>query len=345
MKLELRSTSLKLKRPVVMAREQLEVRRGVEVIVSGEGVIGRGEAFPLGSFGTEPLAATQAALEGLTLRPVDAVEEIASRLTGLESTPAARFAVECALLEWLARRRGVPVAALLGTYRPIVLVNALVEGMDAESLATEAQRAVDQGFKTLKLKVGARSVSVDAQRLFAVRQIVGPSIALRVDANGGWSEGVARSTLRGLESLGLELCEQPVAPGDIEALRRVTSLVPVPVAADEALGDRSRWARVLEVDPRPAASVLVLKPAVLGGILPAFALAQDAAKVGVPSYVTTLLDGPVSRAAAAHLAAALPATPYAHGLSTVELFEGMAPDAFTPRSGAIEVPSSPGWGV
>jgi o-succinylbenzoate synthase len=345
MKLERRRRSLRLSRPLVTAHGPLEWREGFELVVSADGRVGRGEAFPLEAFGTESLVATEAALRGLALDLVDSVEAITEQLAPLSSTPAARFGAECALLEWLAQRRAVPVAALFGAPRPVVPVNALIEGADAEALAAAARQAVSQGFKTLKLKVGARSVAVDAQRLLAVRQAVGPAIALRIDANGGWSEGVARSTLRGLESLGLELCEQPVSPADVEGLRRVAAAVPVPVAADEVLSDRTRWARVLDADPKPAAQVLVLKPAVLGGLLPALELARTASARGVPSYVTTLMDGPIARAAATHLAAALPPSPYAHGLSTVELFSDVAPDAFTPRSGAIELPASPGWGV
>ncbi|MDX2010926.1 MAG: o-succinylbenzoate synthase [Myxococcaceae bacterium] len=345
MKLELRRRSLSLARPLVTAHGALERREGFEVVVSADGRVGRGEAFPLEAFGTESLAAAEAALRSLALDLVDSVEAIAEQLAPLASAPTARFAAECALLEWLAVRRAVPVAALFGAVRPVVPVNALIEGRDAEALAGAARLAVSQGFKTLKLKVGARSVAVDAQRLVAVRQAVGPAVALRIDANGGWSEGVARSTLRGLDSLGLELCEQPVSPVDVEGLRRVSAAVPVPVAADEVLSDRSRWARVLDADPRPAAQVLVLKPAVLGGLVPALELARAASERGVSAYVTTLMDGPLARAAATHLAAVLPPSPYAHGLSTVELFTDLAPDAFTPRSGAIELPASPGWGV
>jgi o-succinylbenzoate synthase len=345
MTVELRRRSWRLTRPLVMSFGTLEAREGLEVTVSAEGHAGRGEAFPLVAFGTESLSDAEHGLRSLSLEAVDGLEAIEAQLAPLSATPAARFAVECALLEWLALQRGLPVAALLGAHRPVVPVNALIDGADAEALASAASRAVAQGFKTLKVKVGARPVAADAQRLLAVRQRVGPSIALRIDANGGWSEGVARSALRGLASLDLELCEQPVAAGDIEGLRRVSALVPVPVAADEVLADRSRWARVLEEDPVPAARVLVLKPAVLGGVLPALGLARMASARGVPSYVTTLMDGPIARAAATHLASALPPSPFAHGLSTVELFAELPADACTPRSGAIELPATPGWGV
>ena len=49
--------------------------------------------------------------------------------------------------------------------------------------------------------------------------------------------------------------------------------------------------------------------------------------------------------AAAHLAAVLPSADWAHGLSTVELFEGMKPDPFTPEGGEITLPQATGWGV
>jgi L-Ala-D/L-Glu epimerase len=345
MKIEVTVARLRLARKVTTARAVLQERAGLQVELSHDGIVGRGEAFPLPAFGTESLNQAESALRSFQPRPFEQVDELALALSSLEPTPAARFAIECALLEWLARKRGIPVALLLGEGRPQVAVNALIEGPDAASLADEAKRAVDAGFRTLKIKVGSKSVSVDAQRLHGVRLVVGPSVALRIDANGGWTEGTARSTLRGLESLALELCEQPVAAHDIESLRRVSFLAPIPVAADEALADRTIRARLLEPDPHPAARVLVLKPAVLGGLLPSLELSKAAHALGVGSYVTTMLDGSIARAAATHLAAVLPQQSHAHGLSTVELFQGVEPDAFTPKDGMINLPARAGWGV
>jgi L-alanine-DL-glutamate epimerase-like enolase superfamily enzyme len=75
-------------------------------------------------------------------------------------------------------------------------------------------------------------------------------------------------------------------------------------------------------------------------------IARKAHAAGVSAYATTLLDGPLARAAAAHLAAVLPGDDaWAHGLSTVELFGGAEPDAFTPSRGLIHLPDTPGWGV
>jgi o-succinylbenzoate synthase len=303
--------------------------------------------MPMASFGTET---PEAALEALQRFEIEAlpqtVDEVALAIEGLAATPAARHAAECALLEHLALRKGVLVATLLGpVLRSHFVVNALLEGDDAAGLAASAERAVKAGFRVVKLKVAARPLSVEAQRLLAVRRAVGPDVHIRIDANGGWSEATARSALRGLEAIGLEVCEQPVGPTDVEGLRRLRHLTPCRIAVDETMLLSNVLPRLLEKDPRAAADVIVLKPAALGGLVRSLRLAQQAHDSGVGAYVTTLMDGPIARAAAAHLAAVLPSADWAHGLSTVELFEGVQPDPFTPFEGEITLPQATGWGV
>lgn len=350
MKLAVAPAEYRLKRPIRTAQGTMDVRRGYLVVLEASGVTGRGEAMPMPSFGTETSLACEDALTRFALVSLpETLDEVVAATAPLSATPAARFGVECALLEHLARRRGVSVAALLapdGPCRQELLVNALIEGDDAAGLADAAEAAARAGFEVVKVKVAARPLATDAQRLLAVRRAVGPGVKLRIDANCGWTEATARSALRGLEALELEVCEQPVQPGDVEGLRRLRRHVPCRIAADETMLVPSVLDRVLQRDPDAAADVLVLKPAALGGLLPTLALARRAAAAGVDSYVTTLMDGPLSRAAAAHLGVVLPGQAWAHGLSTVELLDGVSDDAFTPRRGRIHFPQGAiGWGV
>lgn len=347
MKLEVTPFSLRLRTPIQTARGPMEHRVGFRVVFSANGVRGRGDAMPMASFGTETPEAAKEALERFEVdRAPDSVDEIAGWVSVLKASPAARFAAECALLEHLAVRRGVLVATLLGPVRRSEFaVNALLEGDDAAGLAASAKQAVREGFGVVKLKVAARPLAVEAQRLLAVRRAVGPKVKIRIDANGGWSEATARSALRGLESIDLEVCEQPVAPADVEGLRRLRHLVPCRLAADETMLHAGLLPRLLEKDPVAAVDVVVLKPAALGGLVRSLQLAQQADEAGVGAYVTTLMDGPVARAAAAHLAAVLPRADWAHGLSTLELFEGATTDAFTPVEGSIRLPQATGWGL
>ncbi len=335
MNVSLTPLKLKLRRPFTTAHGPLSIREGFRVQVADGDGTGEGEATPLAAFGTETLEETSAAL--LTWRApgaLDSVEAIAAATLPLEKTPAARHGLELALLNRLAAIRRVPLAKLLtDTPRREVRCAALIDGDDAVGLAAAAVKAVEAGFDVIKIKVAARSLTVDAQRLLAVRRAVGPKIALRVDANGGWTESAARTALRGMESLNLELCEQPVSAPDVGGLGRVRGMVPCRIAVDEALIDSERF---FDVDP-VAADVVVLKPMALGGLLPALAIARRAHAAGIGAYVTTLLDGPIARAGAAHLAAAIPQSDWAHGLATVELFEGLGPDPLAPERGRIRI--------
>ncbi|HLL55225.1 MAG TPA: o-succinylbenzoate synthase [Myxococcaceae bacterium] len=353
-RLDIQPLRLPLRTPLVTARETYPERRGWRVTVEdGEGSRGVGESMPLPAFGTEGVEASLAALRGvaarvagLEARDVSEVEPLLQRFSALSGAPAARHAVECAVLELLALRQGRPLAALLGpSPRERIEVNALLSAGTPEAAAREAAQAVQAGFRTLKLKVGTGGVALDVSRLRAVREAVGPGVKLRIDPNGVWSEAQAVEALGALEPFGLELCEQPVAPSDFQALRRVRARVRVPIAADEAVPLPGAVDALLGGAEGPGVDVLVLKPMVVGGLLRTQALAERAARVGVGAYVTSSIDGPVARAAALHLAAVLPEARFAHGLAVGHFFVEPDPARVVPREGGLRVPTAPGLGL
>lgn len=347
MKLTLTTLELRLRSPIATAHGSISTREGLIVEVGDSGGKGRGEATPLPAFGTESLEETAHALsEWQSPGALDSVEAIAAATLPLRQTPAARHGLEVALLDRLARIRSIPLGRLLSaTLRREVRCAALIDAADAAGLALAARQAVEAGFEALKIKVAIRPLAVEAQRLFAVRRAIGARVSLRIDANGGWSESAARTALRGMESLGLELCEQPVAAADIGGLGRIRARVPCQIAADEALLSAQGIEQIFAPDRPAAVDAVVLKPMALGGLLPALALARRAHRAGVGAYVTTLLDGPIARAAAAHLAAAIPQGDWASGLGTVELFEGAERDPFTPQRGRVRLSDLPGLGI
>jgi L-Ala-D/L-Glu epimerase len=94
--------------------------------------------------------------------------------------------------------------------------------------------------------------------------------------------------------------------------------------------------------------VVVLKPAVLGGLLPALHWARRARERGVQPLVTTALDGAIARAGAAHLASAILSdgpSPDA-GLATGSLLaDDLCEDPGPPRDGRIRIGAAPGLGI
>ena len=202
-----------------------------------------------------------------------------------------------------ASRRAAEEAACDGWPAPVrdtVAVNALVDSgpVDPGALA---------GFPAVKVKVGRTEPRDDLDLVAAVRDAVGPGIAVRVDANAAWDLDTAAAMIRRLAPYDLELVEQPVAA--LDDLARLRRRVDVPVAADECVRsvDDARCVAALH-----AADVVVLKVQPLGGVRAALRVADAA---GVPALVTSMRETSIGIAAGLALAAALPELPYACGLA------------------------------
>ena len=292
------------------------VRRGAWLrIEAGDGLVGLGEAAPL-----EPLASAQALRAAIARGPYrDAAFDLAR--SDLE-----------------AQRAGKPLAAIFGEApRAQVAVNALVFAPDAEGAAHEAAAAAALGYRTVKLKVASAPPEVDIRRIVAVRERVGPDVAIRIDANGAWDEASALRVLSAVAHCGIEYVEDPVA-GDA---RRVRARCGIAVAADVRTADEG-W----EVVRAKRADVLVLKPMAIGGLRVAHALARAAIDAGLGVVVTSSFDTAVGVAGALHLAASLPGPARAHGLATVDLLEDAPLDGLAPaHAGLMRVPDGPGLGV
>ena len=337
---------LRLREPLRTARGTVRERRGILLRVRwDDGVEGLGEAAPLPGFGGEPLEQSRQTLERLTVRlrgarlDTDGLEALAGALT---ETPAARAAVEVAALDAAGKRAGRSVARLLaGEPAPSVAVNALLGADTPRALAARARASRARGFTTLKLKVGGRSLAHDVERVQAVRDAVGPGVAIRLDANRAWSETEAARALERLEPAKPELLEEPLVAATPDAWARLRRHSPTRLAADESLRCEADAVRLIEAG---AVDVLVLKPAWLGGLRSPLRIARRAAGEGVACYVTSALDAAIGRAAALQLAAALDG-PFASGLSTGDRLTSDLARLPGAAGGRILVPSGAGLGL
>ncbi|WP_096393293.1 mandelate racemase/muconate lactonizing enzyme family protein [Halorubrum trapanicum] len=350
-----RPFALGLARPLGTARGEIRRREGFLVAVErGDGgngrggAVGLGEATPLPGW-TESREACAAALDGLDAR---AESEPVLEALDAASTPAARHGVSLALADAAARDAGARLADRLAveagvdpTPADAVPVNATVGDGSPPETAAEARRAVEAGFDCLKLKVGARDVDADVERVRAVREAVGDAVSLRADANGAWDRETARRALDVLAGFDLAYVEQPLPATDLDGLAALRERDPadaagdgVPIAADESVAARGIDA-VLDAG---AADAVVLKPMALGGPDRALAAALRARSAGVDPVVTTTIDAVVARTAAVHVAAAIPDVSPC-GLATGSLLdEDLAPDPCPIADGRIAVPAGPG---
>lgn len=208
-------------------------------------------------------------------------------------------------------------------------VNVTVPAVDPQTAHDIVSRS---GCSTAKVKVAepGQAPGEDVARVEAVRDALGPSGGLRVDANGAWDVDQAARMITALNPFDLEYVEQPCP--DLEQMAQLRRRVDVRLAADESIRTAADPLRVAGLE---AADLIVLKVQPLGGVWPAMRVAELA---GLPVVVSSALETSVGIAAGVALAAALPELPFACGLGTVTLLEDdVVADPFVPVDGALTV--------
>lgn len=220
---------------------------------------------------------------------------------------------ECA--PWLAAALDSAERAWPAAVRDRVAVNCTVPAVGPEQAGDIVRGS---GCSTAKIKVAERGQTLadDIARVEAVRDALGPTGHVRVDANGGWDVDAAVSTIVALDraAAGLEYVEQPCA--SVEDLAAVRRRVDVPIAADESIRRADDPMRVVALE---AADIAVLKVQPLGGVHACLRIAEA---IGLPVVVSSAVDTSVGLAAGLALAAALPDLPHACGLATTSLLSG-----------------------
>jgi O-succinylbenzoate synthase len=230
---------------------------------------------------------------------------------------------------WWAAAEEAAVVGWPAPVRDSVPVNVTVP-----AVAPDRAHAIvtASGCRTAKVKVAepGQTAADDLARVEAVRDALGPSGAVRVDANAAWDVDTAVARIAELDRVGLEYVEQPCATlAELAALRR---RIDVRIAVDEGV---RRSADPVAVDLREAADVVVLKVQPLGGVRAALRVAEAH---GLPCVVSSALESSVGIAAGVALAAALPELPFACGLATVALFtDDVTSTPLLPVGGALPV--------
>lgn len=285
----------------------------VVALEAADGLTGYGESAPLESYDGVSVEDALAALDAYTGVLADADQlawsEILLRCQEAAPLPQALAAVDLALRDLAGQRAGEPIWGLLEAgIVPGIHVNATIGAITPESAVAEARAAVAAGFNTLKVKVASGD---DVARVAAVREAVGDGVALRVDANGGWTVKEAVDRIAALAEFELELCEEPVH--GVAGLADVAAGTDVPISADESARE------LLAADDRLCTAVC-LKVGASGGITGLLGDAALAKELGYEVYLASTLDGPLGIAAALDVAAVIEPD-RACGLATLGRFD------------------------
>jgi L-talarate/galactarate dehydratase len=244
-------------------------------------------------------------------------------------------AIDIALYDLKAKRAGLPLAKLLGAYRDSVQTYNTSGGFlhaPIEEVKERATQSLTDGIGGIKIKVGQPDSRIDLGRVTAVREHLGDSVPLMVDANQQWDRTTALRFGRVLEQFDLVWIEEPLDAYDAEGHGQLAAALDTPIATGEMLSSVAEHIALIE-----HRSVDIIQPDAprIGGITPFLRLAAlaDQANLQLAPHFAMEIH--------LHLAATYPREPW------VEHFEWLNPlfnERLEIRDGRMWLPNRPGLG-
>src|SRR5436305_148984 len=334
------------------AHGALTIREGAIVeVMTSEGINGVGEIAPLPIFSGDTLHDALVVLPSLVAHMRGqslsaALAWLYKQQEQVSLSSAAVCGLECALLDAQSKLQGCSMSTLLATEhvcpRESVQVNAVIGTSTIATAVDYAREALERGFTCIKLKMGT-GLHEEIERVAALREAIGPHIRLRLDANESWSFEQAVTILNACAPFAIEYVEQPLRAYDLIGMYQLRQVVPVPIAADEALYNLASARRILTWE---AADVLIIKPQLTGGLRAARQIIQEATTRAVQCVITSVLETGIGLAATLHLAAATHDITLACGLATLPLLANdLLLDDIVMQQGSLTVPTGPGLGI
>jgi O-succinylbenzoate synthase len=215
-----------------------------------------------------------------------------------------------------------------------IFVNATLAAVAPDEV--EEQLEAFGEFRTVKIKVAepGQTIEDDLARIRRVRELR-PSVALRIDANGGYdiSTAIELAKQLAIESIDLQYFEQPVKTiAELAEVRERLARIGTKVAADESVRKASDPLAVAEAN---AADILVIKAQPLGGITSALEITKRA---NLPVTVSSALETSIGISMGLHLAAEIEVESFDAGLATVALLtEDVCDEPFIANNSKLEV--------
>ncbi len=183
-------------------------------------------------------------------------------------------------------------------------INGLVWMGDKSFMLRQIKEKINQGFRVIKLKIGAIDFQDELDLLKYIRSEFSPGeIEIRVDANGAFHPDEALEKLKRLSDFQIHSIEQPIRQGQIEVMSRLCEQTPLPIALDEELigysFDFDKINFLKQIKPQ----FIILKPALHGGFTGTDSWIDAAEKLQIGWWITSALESNIGLNAIAQFTA------------------------------------------
>lgn len=339
-----------LREPFVISLGPLTAVQNIVVVLrTADGHTGYGECSPFLTINGESIDTCFAVAQYFApaLKGRDALD-LAGCLAEMEriiyGNTSIKSAFDVALHDIAAQHAGLPIYEFLGgNNRKLLTTDMTVSLGPAAKMRADAVRFQQAGFPAIKVKLGDTLVA-DVARIRAIRDGIGPTHPLRIDANQGWKTAdAAIAVLRALAEFNIEHCEEPILRHHFMELSRVSAASPIPIMADESCGDEHDAARLIALN---ACQQFNIKLGKSSGFHRARKIACLGQAAGLTLQVGGFLESRLGMTAAAHLALTNDAIRHCDFDTPLLFAEDPVLGGIHYRpGGVVEVPTAPGLGA
>ncbi len=304
---------LPLTNPLVVADQKILNRSGFIIELSDEhGNAGYGDCSPLPGLHTESLNDCLAILKDniSIIKNTPIPKNISNYQNPLSLPPSVAFGLDMAKLGLVSAVKGKPIQYIINDSAPdSIKINALLtRNMDND--AEQIKSWLQQGYTTIKIKVGGNPVDMEIDRIHKIQQAFKNDIVLRLDANRAWSFNDANTFIQNINPENIEYIEEPLT--NPLQLHEFADQVTVPIALDESLTLFNQP----QIPLPDWVGAIILKPAVLGPLSNTLLLADKAKQQKIKTVITSVFDNGLALQFYARLSAALSEPDTAAGLDT-----------------------------
>ena len=316
-------------------------------VTTDEGIIGYGEASPFSPVTGDSNEDILQFFEHIKPRiigenplAIEKIHRIMNRYTVGKS--AGKAGIDIALYDILGKKTGLPLYMLLGGNSNEVQSDMTV-GIDTpDEMAKLAKKYVDEGFRILKIKVGINHHD-DLEAVRKIRELVGPDISLRLDANQGWGKKETVEVMKQMEQYGVDEIEQPIPYWNVDDMRFIKDHISQEMMVDEAVHSPRDVMRIAKAEAADLVNIKLMKS---GGLYPALQINAVSQSAGLPCMVGCMSECRIGIAAGAALVAAQGNITLADldSYRMIEEIDGIS-GGFETKGDMIYLTDKPGLGV
>jgi len=306
--IEIIETCIPLKKAYKLSKRYGYLKDTKPILVkvsTDEGLVGYGETDSMGKF-TGETPETVAAVLKEDLAPaiigedpvnINMMHQIMESM--VRDNHMAKGTIDMACYDLLGKAAGLPLHNLLGgkLYEEIPIMGSIGGGTIDETV-TAAEKVRDQKYHSIMVKVGGDPIH-DANRVLAVRDVLGKNFPIIVDANQGWDYSSAMQFIEIAREADLKLFEQPLDAENLEGMASIRQKCGVPVSVDESL---LSYRHAQEVIRLGAADVFSIKVCKNGGVKHSLEIIELARSKGIDILFNSMIEEGITQAASLNIA-------------------------------------------